>query len=138
MRFKSSIYVRWADLDQFGHVNNANYLTFIQEVRADFIWYSRIKRGVEPIIPDMVVAKAEMDYLIPIYDSGFDLDVEIWVSKIGNASFELSYELTSEKGLHARAKTVQVAVDMETKKSRRITPHEKELLAEYYEEPEVK
>ena len=136
MRFKGSIYVRWADLDQFGHVNNANYLTFIQEVRADFIWYSRIARGIEPIIPDMVVAKAELDYLIPIYDSGFDLDVEIWVSKIGNASFDLSYELRSDKGLHARAKTVQVAVDLETKKSRRITPHEKEMLAEYLEEQE--
>ncbi len=136
MRFKGSIYVRWADLDQFGHVNNANYLTFIQEVRADFIWYSRIARGIEPIIPDMVVAKAELDYLIPIYDSGFNLDVEIWVSKIGNASFDLSYELRSDKGLHARAKTVQVAVDLETKKSRRITPHEKEMLAEYLEEQE--
>ena len=136
MRFKGSIYVRWADLDQFGHVNNANYLTFIQEVRADFIWYSRIARGLEPIIPDMVVAKAELDYLIPIYDSGFNLDVEIWVSKIGNASFDLSYELRSDKGLHARAKTVQVAVDLETKKSRRITPHEKEMLAEYLEEQE--
>lgn len=136
MRFKGSIYVRWADLDQFGHVNNANYLTFIQEVRADFIWYSRIARGIEPIIPDMVVAKAELDYLIPIYDSGFNLDVEIWVSKIGNASFDLSYELRSDKGLHARAKTVQVAVDLETKKSRRITPHEKEMLTEYLEEQE--
>ena len=103
MRHVGNTYVRWNDLDAFGHVNNANYLTFIQEVRAYFTWYSRIARGLKPIFKDMVVARVEIDYLVPIMEGGFNLDVEIWVSKIGTSSFVLQYELKSTAGLHARA-----------------------------------
>lgn len=82
----------------------------------------------------MVVARAEVDYLVPIYEGSFDVDVAIWVSRIGNSSFDLIYEISSPQGLHARAKTVQVAVNMETKKARRIYDDEKEWLKIYLEE----
>jgi acyl-CoA thioesterase FadM len=45
----------------------------------------------------------------------------------------LEYELTSKAGVHARARTVQVAVDMESKKSRAINDEERELLTQYLE-----
>ena len=133
MRHHGKTYVRWNDLDAFGHINNANYLTFIQEVRADFTWYSRIAKGLKPMFADMVVARAEIDYLEPINGGGFDIDIVIWVSKIGNSSFTLDYELTSKAGVHAKARTVQVAVDMATKRSRAITDEERALLNEYLE-----
>ena len=133
MRHHGKTYVRWNDLDAFGHINNANYLTFIQEVRADFTWYSRIAKGLKPMFSDMVVARAEIDYLEPINEGGFEIDVAIWVSKIGNSSFTLDYELTSKAGVHAKARTVQVAVDMNTKTSRPLSESEKEFLQEYFE-----
>ena len=133
MRHHGKTYVHWNDLDAFGHINNANYLTFIQEVRADFTWYSRIAKGLKPMFADMVVARAEIDYLEPINGGGFDIDIAIWVSKIGNSSFTLDYELTSKAGVHAKARTVQVAVDMATKRSRAITDEERALLNEYLE-----
>jgi acyl-CoA thioester hydrolase len=133
MRHHGKTYVRWNDLDAFGHINNANYLTFIQEVRADFTWYSRIAKGLKPMFSDMVVARAEIDYLEPINAGGFDIDIAVWVSKIGNSSFTLEYELTSKAGVHARARTVQVAVDMETKRSRAINEEERTLLTQYLE-----
>ena len=83
---------------------------------------------------DMVVARAEIDYLEPITEGGFDIDIAIWVSKIGNSSFTLEYELSSKSGVHVRAKTVQVAVDMATKKSRAINEEERTLLTQYLEE----
>lgn len=134
MRHHGKTYVRWNDLDAFGHINNANYLTFIQEVRADFTWYSRIANGLKPMFSDMVVARAEIDYLEPITEGGFEIDVVIWVSKIGNSSFTLEYELTSKAGIHAKARTVQVAVDMETKRSRAINDEERALLVQYLDE----
>lgn len=133
MRHLSKTHVRWDDLDAFGHVNNATYLTYIQEARADFTWYSRKTAGLEPVLTDMVVGRAEVDFILPIYEGGFDLDVAIWVSKIGNSSFDLSYELSSAKGLHSRGHTVQVAVSMETKKSRPLTQDEREFLTGYLE-----
>jgi acyl-CoA thioester hydrolase len=133
MRHHGKTYVRWNDLDAFGHINNANYLTFIQEVRADFTWYSRIAKGLKPMFSDMVVARAEIDYLEPINAGGFEIDIAVWVSKIGNSSFTLEYELTSKAGVHARARTVQVAVDMATKRSRAINDEERTLLTQYLE-----
>ena len=133
MRHLTKAHVRWDDLDGFGHVNNATYLTYIQEARANFTWYSRKEAGLEPVFSDMVVGRAEVDFIVPIYEGGFDLDVAIWVAKIGNSSFDLVYELSSPLGLHARGRTVQVAVSMETKKSRPLTPEERDFLAGYLE-----
>ena len=134
MRHHSKQIVRWGDLDAFGHLNNAAYLVIAQEARADWTWYSRKPKGLPPIFADMVVARAEVDYLIPIYEGSFEVDVAIWVSRIGNSSFDLMYEITSAEGVHARSKTVQVAVSMETKKARRIFDDEKAWLNTYLEE----
>jgi acyl-CoA thioester hydrolase len=133
MRHKCKAHVRWNDLDAFGHVNNANYLTYVQESRADFTWWSRKRAGETPLLMDMVVARAEVDFLEPIYEGGFDLDVEIWVTKIGNASFDLAYQMSSNRTIFANAKTVQVAVSMETKKSRPLSDIEREYLGRYLE-----
>jgi acyl-CoA thioester hydrolase len=133
VRHLTKAHVRWDDLDGFGHVNNASYLTYIQEARANFTWYSRKEQSLEPVFSDMVVGRAEVDFIVPIYEGGFDLDVAIWVAKIGNSSFDLVYELSSPLGLHARGRTVQVAVSMETKKSRPLSPEERDFLTGYLE-----
>ena len=133
MRHLTKAHVRWDDLDAFGHVNNATYLTYMQEARAHFTWYSRKESGFGPLLMDMVVARAEVDFIEPIYQGGFDLEVSIWVSRIGNSSFDLTYELSSADGLHSRGRTVQVAVSMETKKSRALSQEERDFLNLYLE-----
>ncbi len=121
MIYTNQQFVRWDDIDAFGHVNNAKYLTYIQEAR--FLW--------SPLL-EMVVAKAEVDYLVPIYVGGRFYDITLWVEQIGNSSFTLGYELIGDNGVvHAKVKTVQVAVSMETKKSRPLTDPEREFLKQY-------
>ena len=120
MKYQNKQYVRWGDLDAFGHVNNATYLVYAQEAR--FAWSKMI---------EMVVARAEVDFIAPIYTGDIYIDVEIWVNKIGNSSFGLTYEMKNGEELLARIKTVQVTVSMETKKSRPLTDTEREFLKEY-------
>jgi acyl-CoA thioester hydrolase len=121
MIYTNQQFVRWDDIDAFGHVNNAKYLTYIQEAR--FLW--------SPVL-EMVVARAEVDYLVPIYVGGRFYDVNLWVEEIGNSSFTMGYELAGDNGvIHARVKTVQVTVSMETKKSRPLTDLEREHLNKY-------
>jgi acyl-CoA thioester hydrolase len=121
MIYTNQQFVRWDDIDAFGHVNNAKYLTYIQEAR--FLW--------SPLL-EMVVAKAEVDYLVPIYVGGRFYDITLWVEQIGNSSFSLGYEVIGDNGVvHAKVKTVQVAVSMETKKSRPLTDSEREFLKQY-------
>ncbi len=123
MKYQNKQYVRWGDLDAFGHVNNATYLVYAQEAR--FAWSKMI---------EMVVARAEVDFIAPIYTGDTYIDVEIWVNKIGNSSFGLTYEMKNGEELLARIKTVQVTVSMETKKSRPLTDSEREFLTKYLEE----
>ena len=121
MIYTGKQFVRWDDIDAFGHVNNAKYLTYIQEAR--FLW--------SPII-EMVVARAEVDFIEPIYEGGRFYDINLWVDSIGNSSFNMEYEVVGDNGLiHAKVKTVQVAVSMETKKSRPLTDTEREFLNKY-------
>jgi len=121
MMYTGKQFVRWDDIDAFGHVNNAKYLTYIQEAR--FLW--------APIV-EMVVARAEVDYIAPIYEGGRFYDINLWVEVIGNSSFTMGYEVVGDNGVvHAKVKTVQVAVSMETKKSRPLTDAEREFLNKY-------
>jgi acyl-CoA thioester hydrolase len=122
MRFKNKQYVRWGDLDAFGHVNNATYLVFAQEAR--FAWSKML---------EMVVARAEVDFIAPIYTGDIYIDVEVWVNKVGNSSFGVTYEMKNGDEVLARVKTVQVTVSMETKKSRPINDAEREFLTKYLE-----
>ena len=133
MRHKCQLQIRWADLDAFRHINNATYLVYMQEARADFTWFSRIAKGEEPMLADMVVARAEVDYLSPIHETGTTLDVEIYIEKISNSSFVMVYEMSQGGTLRARGKTVQVGVDMETEKARRLRDSEREFLSQYLE-----
>ena len=122
MRYQSKQYVRWDDLDAFGHVNNAVYLTYAQEAR--FAWSG---------ILEMVVARAEVDFIAPIYDGDTFLDIELCVSAIGNSSFTMTYELKMKGEVVARVKTVQVTVDMSTKKSSPISDEQRAFLTKYLE-----
>lgn len=133
MRHKCQLQIRWADLDAFKHVNNAAYLVFMQEARANFTWFSRMAKGEQALLHDMVVARAEVDFLSPIHETGNVLDVEIYIEKIGNSSFVMVYEMYQEGTLRARGKTVQVGVDMETEKSRALRDYEREYLSQYLE-----
>jgi acyl-CoA thioester hydrolase len=121
MIYTGKQYVRWDDIDAFGHVNNAKYLTYIQEAR--FLW--------SPII-EMVVARAEVDFIEAIYEGGRFYDVNLWVESIGNSSFTMAYEVVGDNGVvHAKVKTVQVVVSMETMKSRPLKDSEREFLNQY-------
>ena len=121
MIYTGKQFVRWDDIDAFGHVNNAKYLTYIQEAR--FLWSSII---------EMVVARAEVDYMEPIYEGGRFYDVNLWVESIGNSSFTMAYEVVGDNGVvHAKVKTVQVVVSMETMKSRPLKDSEREFLTTY-------
>ena len=123
MKYQSKQYVRWGDLDAFGHGNNATYLVYAQEARYE--WSKML---------EMVVARAEVDFIAPIYVGDIYIDIEIWVNKIGTSSFGLTYVMKNGEELLARVKTVQVTVSMDTKKSRPINDAEREFLTKYLEE----
>jgi acyl-CoA thioester hydrolase len=133
MKYSSKQFVRWDDLDAMGHINNAKYLTFAQEAR--FVWSTEEFSATmhESTLIEMVVARAEVDFIEPIYDGGRFVDVDITIEKIGNSSFTMVYTIGDNGKVFAKVKTVQVAVSLETKKSRPLSDKEREFLTKYLE-----
>ena len=133
MKYVNKQFVRWDDLDAMTHVNNAKYLTFAQEAR--FVWSTAVFTSAmnASTLIEMVVARAEVDFIEPIYEGGRFVDVEISVEKIGTSSFVVMYTIGDEGKVFAKVKTVQVAISLETKKSRPLTDKEREFLTKYLE-----
>ena len=133
MKYLNKQFVRWDDIDAFGHVNNATYLVYAQEARFHWSFVQFEGRENRPSIVEMVVARAEVDFIEPIYEGGKYVDVHLWIEKIGTASFVMIYEISADGVLYARIKSVQVAVSMASKKSRPLNDAEREFLNKYLE-----
>src|SRR5262245_19564749 len=113
--FSHRIEVRFRDCDPLGHVNNAAYLTYLEQARL-FYWRSLWGFGLDDRTsrPGVIMARAEIDYRFPSR-YGQTLDVKIDVAAIGRTSFTYDYEILDEEGrVVASARTVQVMYDYET------------------------
>lgn len=154
MRIHIPIQVRWSDLDAYGHVNNAAMLTLLEEARVHGFWADETPEVVEPVEttnprvfqggPDAdtftLIARQEIEYLVPIPHHRDPIDVEMWVGKLGGASLDVCYEIFSPAGqtpreLYTRATTVIVLVDSSTMRPRKMTEQERTELTRFAEPP---
>ena len=116
-RFCHSIRTRWRDMDSFGHVNNATFLTYFEDARIELIK----KWGL--VRPSLIVASIRADYLAQVKHPA-SLRVCAKVARIGGSSFDiLSYifEEGESKPL-AAATVVVVCFDYERQKPVRVYP----------------
>ncbi|GAB1689981.1 acyl-CoA thioesterase [Krasilnikovia sp. M28-CT-15] len=129
-RFVYDAAVRWSDLDAYGHVNNARFLTLYEEARVAMFFTAARSRGFTSFEEGIVIARHEIDYLRPV-DYGEPVRVEMWVSQLRAAAFTVSYELFDADVLASRAKSVCVPYDLKNGHPRRLTSQEREFLAPY-------
>ena len=100
--------VRFRDLDPMGHVNNAVFLTYLEQARVAFFAEMGAATGLDDM--NMIVARVEIDFKAPVR-LGQEVEVSVRASRFGTKSFDLDYELRVEGELVAVAKSVQVAYD---------------------------
>jgi acyl-CoA thioester hydrolase len=110
--FTHRLEVRFRDCDPLGHVNNAVYLTYLEQTRFNHWRASGIASGPEGNgIPSVILARVEIDYRRQAR-YGDRLEVRLGVAAIGRTSFTYEYEILSEAGeVVATARTVQVSFD---------------------------
>jgi acyl-CoA thioester hydrolase len=101
--------VAFGALDAFGHVNNAVYLTYLENAR---IGYMREVLGIESVEDLLViVAKVNIDFRSRA-SLGEVLEIGARVSRIGTKSFDLDHEVRGSDGrLVATASTTLVTFD---------------------------
>lgn len=115
---QSQIQIRFVDLDQFGHVNNAIYLSYLEIARLPY--FDEIIGEIDWLNEGIILAKAEIDYLIPILLKDH-IEVKTWCSRIGSKSFDLSYHIVKlekeTETIVAKAKTVMVCFNYSKQQS---------------------
>jgi acyl-CoA thioester hydrolase len=105
--------VLFRDLDAFGHVNNAVYLTFFEWARTR-LWFE-ITGGVNVHDISFIVARAECDFRAQIAMEPIEILVRI--SELRTTSFDFVYEIrrTNDNELAATGRVVVVFYDWKTK-----------------------
>ena len=111
--FSHRLDVRFRDCDPMGHVNNAVYLTYLEQARFAHwrqLWgfdFEHLPDGT----PGVILARAEIDYRLPAH-YGDVLEVRIALEKIGRTSFSYTYEIIDQQArVVAQARSVQVMYD---------------------------
>ena len=109
--------VRFSDCDPFGHVNNAKYLTYLEQARID-LWRRQLGWLAGERRPDgrrghaFILARAEIDFRAQAR-YGDTLEVRLGLGKFGRTSLGYEYEVVrvADEQVVAAAKTVQVWFD---------------------------
>lgn len=125
--YEHEIEVRFRDCDLLGHVNNAVYLSYLEQARVGY--WQRLS-GSAGVPRSFILARAECDYRAPA-TLGDRLVVRVAVASIGRTSFTLDYEVLNARTRQVvvTAKTVQVMYDYTAGRSIPIPEHLRARLA---------
>ncbi len=118
--------VRWSDLDAYGHVNNVQYLRYLEEARvyAFHQWFGQERSLLDD---GVLVARSEIDYLAPMNFTYQPALVTLWCSAISGASFDISYVvgLADSELIFAQAESTLVTYDLREQRPRRLADQER-------------
>jgi acyl-CoA thioester hydrolase len=107
------IEVRYVDLDPQGHVNNANFLSYFEQARVNYLIHLGLFSKDQSFLEiGVILADAHITFQSPIL-FGADVRVGVCVSRLGNKSMTMEYRMfdaASGKEL-ATGSTVLVTFD---------------------------
>ncbi len=115
------INIRFSDFDSLGHVNNAVYLTYLEEARVKYFeTVIEHHKEIDWWENGIILANITIDFRKPI-DGYFNYYISIRCSRIGTKSFDFTYLITHEENdvveINAEAKSVMVCFDYENQKT---------------------
>ena len=115
------IRIRWRDIDALGHVNNAVYLTYLEELLNAFLAPAL---GVE-----WVTARTELDFRREVRLSDEEVVARAEVERVGTSSVTLGVSIALPDGSVAlEGRVVAVAWDAAARRSRPLTEAQTRML----------
>ena len=103
--FHYDLETRWKDMDAFGHVNNAVFLTYIEDARITF--FKRWK--LDSMDKGLIVASAKIDFLHQLIHPT-KLVIGQRISRIGGKSFDIESVIYNHDGMLPIASSVIICV----------------------------
>ena len=107
------------DTDGMGHVNNAVYVSWIEEIRTRYVFERRGLAGLAEV--DFVLASASLDFRSPVHLLE-TVDLRCAPTRVGRSSWGMAYEgrARPDGRLVLEATTVQVQYDYEKRSPQRL------------------
>ncbi len=109
--FRTPVEARWGDMDAFGHVNNARYLTWLEQVRLN--WLMTLDDSWRGPHSMPILAAAHLDYRRPVVWPA-EIEVELICQRLGRSSVTVGHrviDLAHADGPCCDGHTVLVWVD---------------------------
>ena len=109
--------VRWGDMDAFNHVNNAQYLRYLEEARVQWLAGIPGMSLTDRIAP--VLVASNVNYRKPI-EWPSQIVVELFIEKLGNSSLTMGHRMLASEDstvLYSDGSVVMVWIDTQTGKS---------------------
>ena len=123
--FEHQVGVRWRDTDALGHVNNAVYLTYLEEARDAFY----LLAVGDPIY---VVVRIEIDFRAEIRHGDRTVRVEIAIERLGTTSLTTRETLwTADGAVAAEARVVTVRWNQDARVTAPFSDEQRARLAKF-------
>lgn len=120
--YRTEVPLRWSDMDAYGHVNNVQYLRLLEDARV--IGFREWFDDRDVVARGLVVTRHEIEYLHPLVHRPEPIEVEMWITRVKAASFDLGYRVCDPEGVgervYAVAETGLAAYDLAGSRPRRL------------------
>jgi len=85
--------LRWSDMDAYGHINNVQFLRLLEDARVFTFGAQGAPGGGSLLATGLIVGRQEIEYLEPLVFRAQSVAIDLWVTAIGGADFDLGYEV---------------------------------------------
>src|SRR5919205_4490775 len=89
--------LRWSDMDAYGHVNNVQFLRLLEDARVVAFAAAGTDEGGSVVETGLLVARSEIEYLEPLVYRTAPVAIDLWLTRLAGASFDLGYEVLDEE-----------------------------------------
>ena len=132
-KYRTLIPIRFSDMDAFGHVNNAVYLTYFEIARSNY-WKDIVQWNWDE--NGIILGRSEINYLKPILVND-EIACYVRTTRIGNSSFDVMHVLvkitTEGEEICTTGKTVCISYDYTANKSVTIPAAQRQRMIDYDE-----
>ena len=117
--------LRFNDTDQLGHVNNAVFAVMLEQGRSELAAETGLPLGGGT--QTLVIVRLELDFVREMSWPG-DVDIETWVSRLGERSIQLRQRLMQGGRECGQALTILCVLDRTTGRAMPLMPEWREAL----------
>ncbi|MHB8692081.1 MAG: acyl-CoA thioesterase [Solirubrobacteraceae bacterium] len=99
--FQCRVRVKFSDLDSFGHVNHARYLTYCEDSRTEWLRLLQEETGSRLLETGFSIVHVDCDYHASITLAAIDVRVRCQVLELGRSSLRLRYDIETDTAIAA-------------------------------------